>query len=52
MNHVLRFQNENKEWITLNGYAFIDSWGYCIIIVYGENRRDLMSEYLSKKKPC
>jgi len=49
MNHVLRFQDENKKWISLNGYAFIDKWGHCIIIVYGEKKRDLLSEYLSEK---
>jgi hypothetical protein len=32
-----------------NGYAFIDESGHCIIIVYGENRRDSMSEYLNSK---
>jgi len=49
MNHVLRFQDENKKWISLNGYAFIDNWGHCIIIVYGEKKRDFLSEYLSEK---
>ena len=38
---------DDKNWITLNGYAFIDNWGFCIIIVYGEKKRDLLSEYLS-----
>lgn len=46
MNQVLKFQNENKEWISLNGYAFIDECGHCIMIVYGENKRDSFSEYL------
>jgi len=49
MNQVLRYQDENKKWISLNGYAFIDSWGHCIIIVYGERRRDALSQYLSEK---
>jgi len=49
MNHVLRYQDENKKWISLIGYAFIDSWGHCIIIVYGEGRRDALSQYLSEK---
>lgn len=31
----------------LNGYAFIDEWGHCIIIVYGENKRDLIINLLS-----
>jgi hypothetical protein len=28
------------------GYAFIDESGSCIIIVYGERRRDSMTKYL------
>ena len=28
------------------GYAFIDLSGHCIIIVYGENNRDLMKGLL------
>jgi len=35
--------------VNYNGYAFIDECGSCIIIVYGENRRDAMSEYLNSK---
>jgi 6-phosphogluconolactonase/glucosamine-6-phosphate isomerase/deaminase len=38
---------EDKKTITMNGYAFIDKCGNCIIIVYGEGRRDSMSKYLS-----
>jgi hypothetical protein len=49
MNQVLRFQDENKKWISLNGYAFIDDCGHCIMIVYGEKKRELLSEYLSEK---
>jgi hypothetical protein len=33
--------------ISYTGYAFIDECGNCIIIVYGENRRDDMSKYLN-----
>lgn len=47
MKEVLRYQDENKKWISLNGYAFIDKCGHCIMIVYGENRRDSFSEYLN-----
>jgi hypothetical protein len=36
---------DNKKLIK-NGYAFIDENGYCIIIVYGDNNKDLMSKYL------
>ena len=30
----------------INGYAFIDECGHCIIIVYGESKRDLIKNYL------
>ena len=40
---------EGKSLISLNGYAFIDECGHCIIIVYGENNMDRMSEYLDNK---
>lgn len=33
--------------IEYTGYAFIDERGHCIIIVYGEKKRDLMIEYLN-----
>lgn len=36
----------DKEYI---GYTFIDKYGCCIIIVYGENKRDLMINYLDGK---
>jgi hypothetical protein len=31
---------QTKKQITQNGYAFLDKFGCCIIIVYGESRRD------------
>lgn len=31
--------------ITLNGYAFMDKNGHCIIIAYGEGRRDALIEH-------
>lgn len=37
---------DNKKF---KGYAFIDEWEHCIIIVYGENKRNLMKKHLSKK---
>jgi hypothetical protein len=37
---------DNKP-ISYTGYAFIDESGHCIIIVYGESRRDDMSKYLN-----
>jgi len=39
---------DNKT-VSYTGYAFIDKCGHCIIIVYGENRRDAMSEYLNSE---
>ena len=48
MNQPLRYQDENKKWVSLNGYAFIDDNGHCIMIVYGEGRRDALSKYLSE----
>ena len=46
LKHSVVFE-ENKKDIIMNGYAFIDKCGRCIIIVYGEGRRDSMSKYLS-----
>lgn len=39
---------ENKKEIKLQGYAFKDSLGNCICIVYGESRRDLLKSFLEK----
>ena len=53
MNHTIeKLKNkleytEGKSVVSLNGYAFIDESGGCIIIVYGEGRRDAMSKYLN-----
>jgi hypothetical protein len=47
LNQKLEFIDENKKNISLNGYAFMDSSGGCIIIVYGEGRRDQMAKYLT-----
>ena len=41
------FIDEHKKTVSINGYAFMDECGGCIIIVYGEGRRDSMSKYLS-----
>jgi hypothetical protein len=48
MNHKFEY-TENKVFISLDGYAFIDENGGTIIIVYGEGRRDDMSKYLSSE---
>ena len=47
MKETLDFIDENKKVIKLNGYAFIDGNGHCILIVYSEGRRDVMSKYLN-----
>jgi len=49
MNEKLILYEGNKLVASLNGYAFIDDWGHCIIIVYGERNRDTLSQYLSEK---
>ena len=48
MGHQLEIY-EDKKMHKLNGYAFIDEHGSCIIIVYSENRRDSMSRYLDEE---
>jgi hypothetical protein len=47
MEHVLSFLNEDRKPVTMNGYAFIDESGRCYMIVYGEGRRDFLSNYLN-----
>jgi len=47
MNHVLSYLDENKKKLSFNGYAFINEWNKCFIIVYGEGRRDLLSKHLA-----
>jgi hypothetical protein len=51
MNHRLEFLDENKKKRVYNAYAFMDKSGHYIIIVYGEKKRDLMSEYLCETLP-
>lgn len=43
----LEIVDDKGKLIKINGYAFMDECGSCIIIVYGEGRRDAMSEYLN-----
>jgi 6-phosphogluconolactonase/glucosamine-6-phosphate isomerase/deaminase len=40
------FLDDNKKIQWTQGYAFMDESGHCIIIVYGEGKRDAMSKYL------
>ena len=41
--------SDNKVTGYLTGYAFIDEFNHCIIIVYGENKRDLVKDKLKGK---
>jgi len=34
----------------LKGYAFMDEEGRCIIITYGEKKRDILKRYLSRER--
>jgi len=43
----LTYLDDKGNLISLNGYAFIDKYGHCIIIVYGESRMNFMSNYLN-----
>lgn len=49
MKHTIQ-KMDVKDADNLSGYAFLDESGDCIIIVYGEGRRDLMSKYLDSDK--
>jgi len=40
---------DDKKTTLLTGYSFIDEMNKCIIIVYGERKRDLLQEYLLEK---
>lgn len=43
----VEFLDDNNKLVKLNGYAFMDENGSCIIIRYGEGSRDAMSKYLN-----
>lgn len=43
LSQTLKFND-----IAYKGYAFVDKFGHCIIITYGENKRDLMIKYLTE----
>lgn len=55
MKHTIEKMKNNFEYteknsvISYNGYAFMDEFGDCIIIVYGEGRKNAMSKYLTEK---
>ena len=48
MKEKLTILDDNRNPVSLNGYAFIDEHDKCIIIVYGEGRKDFMSKYLTE----
>lgn len=50
MDTKISFENDKKKDVLLTGYSFIDEMGHCFIIVYGERKRDLIVEYLSKNE--
>jgi hypothetical protein len=48
MNHNLEFIKDNKK-ISLPGFAILDEIGLCFMIVYGEDKKDLMINYLNEQ---
>ena len=48
MEHRMEFY-ENKIFRSETGYAFIDQYGYCYIIVYGEFLREAYEKILKIK---
>lgn len=48
MKQKIEILDENNKKISLTGYAFIDDWGFCIMIVYGEKKKELLTKYLSE----
>lgn len=43
---IRKIENRNVDKDQMQGYSFRDECGHCIIIVYGENRRDAMIKHL------
>ena len=43
------FDDKHKKIGESQGYSFLDERGNCIIITYGEGRRDLISDYFNNK---
>ena len=44
--HRMVFVTEERKKISYTGYAFLDSFGHCVIIAYGESKRDDVERYL------
>jgi hypothetical protein len=47
MEGKVAFVNEDKRRVWLNGYAFLDECGHCIIIIYGEDRKKDVEKYFN-----
>lgn len=41
------YLDEQRNLVSQPGFAFIDKLGHCIIIVYGEGRKNHMEKHLS-----
>ena len=48
MKSDLEFLDENRQLVALPGFAFIDELGFCIQIIYGEKKKELLSKYLNE----
>jgi hypothetical protein len=51
MNEKYEFYDHSlKKYFSLNGYAFMDESNHCFMIVYGENRKKSLAEYLKSEE--
>ena len=48
-DHVMVIVDQHKRESSHQGYKFTDEHGNCIMIVYGEGRRDSFIEYFNNK---
>ena len=51
-DHTLIFfedPKKRKKKLSLQGYSFVNEFGHCLVIVYGESRRDEVKELLEGK---
>lgn len=44
----ITYITKEKKEISLQGYSFIDEYGYCFCIVYGDARKKGMKKFLDK----
>ena len=49
IKQTLEIATDSKK-LFLSGYAIIDEKGHCFIIVHGEDKRDIIYEYLNECK--